>query len=432
MVINQQKDPFMTLKNVLMVVVATLLIQGCSGKSMELSVPSANQGASISQNLPWWRRAAMDAFMRYSVWSGSRSGFVTMIAHEGELIYSNAVGWANIETKIPMQLDTKMRFASMTKPVTAVAAMLLIEEGKLGLDDPVYKYIPEFANTRVALNENKNTNGTFDTKPLKNPMVVRHLLLFSSGVGPGYSAPTDLMEYWKANGIRSKRSGDLAERVSSLARLPLFEEPGTRWRYGSSADILARVVEVVSGEDYDKFLTRRIFEPLGMTKTQFRHTVVNKHELAEVYTQRAGGDLAVAPKSIDVDWNQGGSGLVSTAGDYMRFALMLWNKGYYQGVRILSEAAVYEMTRLHLPSGVFAYRGVKGLGWGLGMSIKTGEDGRLPGHDGDIGWGGYYGTTFFISPSTGLVGIVLSQNELSEFSDGYQKDIYVVQGLAIP
>jgi CubicO group peptidase (beta-lactamase class C family) len=169
-----------------------------------------------------------------------------------------------------------------------------------------------------------------------------------------------------------------------------------------------------------------------MTKTRFRHSVVNQHELAEVYTQSEDGDLAVAPKLIDVDWNQGGSGLVSTAGDYMRFALMLWNKGYYQGVRILSEATVSEMTRLHLPSGVFAYRGVKGLGWGLGMSVKVGKDGRLPGHDGDIGWGGYYGTTFFISPNTGLVGIVLSQNELSEFSDGYQKDIYVVQGLAIP
>ena len=137
MIINQQNDSFMTLKNVLNVAVAALLLQGCSGKSMELPVPSANQGASTSQNLPWWRRAAMDVFMRYSVWSGSRSGFVTMIAHEGELIYSNAVGWANIEAKIPMQLDTKMRFASMTKPITAVAAMLLIEEGKLGLDDPV-------------------------------------------------------------------------------------------------------------------------------------------------------------------------------------------------------------------------------------------------------------------------------------------------------
>jgi CubicO group peptidase (beta-lactamase class C family) len=283
------------------------------------------------------------------------------------------VGWANIETKIPMQLDTKMRFASMTKPVSAVAAMLLIEEGKLGLDDPVSKYIPEFANTRVALNENKNTSGTFDTEPLKNPMVVRHLLLFSSGVGPGYSASTDLMEYWKANGIRSKRSGDLAERVSSLARLPLFEEPGTRWRYGSSADILARVVEVASGEDYDKFLTRRIFEPLGMTKTRFRHSVVNQHELAEVYTQSEDGDLAVAPKLIDVDWNQGGSGLVSTAGDYMRFALMLWNKGYYQGVRILSEATVSEMTRLHLPSGVFRLPGSEGPRMGLGYVGKGRE-----------------------------------------------------------
>lgn len=422
----------MMLKKILFMLIVVILIGGCSGKSMELLVPSANQGASVSQNLPWWRRSAIDAFMRYSVWSGSRSGFVTMIAHEGELIYSNAVGWANIETNIPMQLDTKMRFASMTKPVTAVAAMLLIEEGKLRLDDPVSKYIPEFANTRVAVNEYRNTSGNFDTTLLKNPILVRHLLLFSSGVGPGYSAPSDLMRHWELNGIRSKKSGDLAERVSSLARLPLFEEPGTRWRYGSSADILARVVEVASNEAYDQFLRRRIFEPLGMMSTSFRHSVVNQNELAEVYTQSKDGDLAVAPKSIDVDWNQGGSGLVSTAGDYMRFALMLWNKGQYQDVRILSEETVSEMTRPNLPGGVFAYRGVKDLGWGLGMSVKIGEDGRLPGHVGDFGWGGYYGTTFFVSPSTEIVGIVLSQNELSEFSDGYQTDIYVVQGLAIP
>ena len=422
----------MMLKKILFMLIVVILIGGCSGKSMELLVPSANQGASVSQNLPWWRRSAIDAFMHYSVWSGSRSGFVTMIAHEGELIYSNAVGWANIETNIPMQLDTKMRFASMTKPITAVAAMLLMEEGKLRLDDPVSKYIPEFANTRVAVNEYRNTSGNFDTTLLKNPILVRHLLLFSSGVGPGYSAPSDLMRHWELNGIRSKKSGDLAERVSSLARLPLFEEPGTRWRYGSSADILARVVEVASNEAYDQFLRRRIFEPLGMMSTSFRHSVVNQNELAEVYTQSKDGDLVVAPKSIDVDWNQGGSGLVSTAGDYMRFALMLWNKGQYQDVRILSEETVSEMTRPNLPGSVFAYRGVKGLGWGLGMSVKIGEDGRLPGHVGDFGWGGYYGTTFFVSPSTEIVGIVLSQNELSEFSDGYQTDIYVVQGLAIP
>jgi CubicO group peptidase (beta-lactamase class C family) len=420
----------MKIKKSLILAIAALLIQGCSGKSMELSVPSANEGTSASQNLSWWRRASIDAFMRYSVWSGSRSGFVAMVAHEGELVYSNAVGWANIEKRAPMELGTQMRFASMTKPITAVAAMLLVQEGKLKLDDPVAKYVPEFGDARVATRQTKNANGTFDTRPLKNPILVRHLLLFSSGVGPGYSASTDLMAHWNANGIRSKRSGDLAERVSSLARLPLFEEPGTRWRYGSSADILARVVEVASGESYDKFLNRHIFKPLGMTSTRFRHSVINQHELAEVYTQGEDSNLIVAPKSIDVDWNQGGSGLVSTAGDYMRFALMLWNKGQYQGVRILSEATVSEMTRLHLPGGVFAYRGVKGLGWGLGISVKVGEDGRLPGHNGDIGWGGYYGTSFFVSPSTGKVGVVLSQNELSKYSEGYQTDIYVIQGLA--
>jgi CubicO group peptidase (beta-lactamase class C family) len=418
-------------KNLLLLIIVTVLVMGCSGRSLELAVPPATEVSQAERYLPWWSRTAMDIFMRYSVWSGDRSGFVTMVAQNGELIYSNTAGWADIEASIPMELGTQMRFASMTKPVTAVAAMILVEEGRLQLDDPVSKYIPAYGSLRVALNHNKDAEGRFSTEPLKNPLLVRHLLLFSSGIGPGYSEASDLLEHWHSNGLRSQKDGNLAQRIDHLASLPLFEEPGSRWRYGSSADALARVVEVASGQSFHIFLKERIFVPLGMSNTSFLYEIKDKSRLATVYTQDKNGDLALAPKLIDADYNQGGSGLVSTAGDYMRFALMLWNQGKYQGIGILNSDTVAEMTRLHLKEGVFEDRDVKGLGWGLGMSVLASEDAALPGHLGDFGWGGYYGTTFFVSPSTGMVGVVLSQNEMSEFSDDYQTQIYVLQGLAL-
>ena len=406
------------------------LVAGCSGKSMELTVPPASENSHTEQELSWWSRAAMDAFMRYSVWSGGRSGFVTMFAHNGEQIYANAAGWADVDAQVPMQLDTPMRFASMTKPVTAVAAMMLVEQGKLNIDDPVAKYIPAYANLSVATSETQNADGSFATTPLKTPLLVRHLLLFSSGVGPGLTPASDLTKHWDANGLKVGKEADLAERVERLAKLPLFEEPGTRWRYGGSADVLARVVEVASGESFDRFLQQQIFAPLGMSNTSFFRAVSDPSRLAKVYTQNKDGDLILTTPTLDVDWTPGGYGLVSTAGDYMRFALMLWNGGEYQGARILSAQTVAEMSRLHLPEGVLTSQGLEGIGWGLGMSVLASEEATLPGHVGDMGWGGYYGTTFFISPSTGLVGVVLSQNEPGEFS-GAPMEIYVVQGLGI-
>ena len=419
------------MKSFLLWLVFICTLVGCSGSGENINLPAADSNNKTAANLSWFKRSAMDTYMKYSVWAGDRSGFVTMFAQDGRVVHSSAVGWADIESKKPMRVDTQMRFASMTKPVTAIAALILVNDGKLNLNDQVASYIPSFENLRVAVTENKNSAGFFDTRPIKKPLLVKHLLMFSSGVGPGYSKASDLYKHWMANGIRSHESGGLAERVEKLSQLPLFEEPGSVWRYGSSADVLARVIEVVSGEAFDVFLEERIFSQLSMDNTRFLHTVPDHKILAQVYTQDSNGELVLAPKRIDSEWNEGGSGLVSTASDYMRFALMIWNGGEFDGVRILPKQVISDMKLPHVKKGVFARRDVKGLGWGLGVGIVVNEDSTLPSKLGDIFWGGYYGTTFFISPSTGLVGIILSQNEMSPYSGGYQTPIYAIQAIAL-
>ena len=410
---------------------ALILFTGCSNEISGNKDVAHQNNISNASTFSWLKRLVLNTYMNFSVLTDTRSGFVVMFAHNGEIIYENAVGWANLELKKPMQLDTEMRFASMTKPITAVAALILIEKQKLSLDDPVSKYIPEYKNLKVSKNESLRPDGSFETEPIKSTLTVKHLLTFSSGIGPGYTSSTDLHEHWLKNGLRQQKSGDLSERIEQLALLPLFENPASKWRYGSSADVLARVVEVASGVPFDVFLDENIFEPLGMRDTRFLHAVPNRDDLAVVYTQAENGDLVQAPLQIDSNWNEGGSGLVSTARDYMRFALMLWNRGEYARVRILSEEMVSNMTHPHVESGVFKSRGAIGLGWGLGIGVVTEEDASIPSNKGDIFWGGYYGTTFFISPSTDLVGVILSQNEMSEYSGEYQVPIYTAQAIAL-
>ena len=410
---------------------ALILFTGCSNEISGNKDVGHQNNISNASTFSWLKRLVLNTYMNFSVLTDTRSGFVVMFAHNGEIIYENAVGWANLELKKPMQLDTEMRFASMTKPITAVAALILIEKQKLSLDDPVSKYVPEYKDLKVSKNESLGPDGRFETEPINSPLTVRHLLTFSSGIGPGYTSSTDLHEHWLKNGLRGQKSGDLSERVEHLGSLPLFENPASKWRYGSSADVLARVVEVVAGVPFNVFLDENIFEPLGMRDTRFLHTVSNPDDLSVVYTQSKNRDLIRAPLQIDSDWNEGGSGLVSTARDYMRFALMLWNRGEYAGVRILSEEMISNMTHPHVQAGVFESRGAVGIGWGLGIGIVTQEDASVPSKKGDIFWGGYYGTTFFISPSTDLVGVILSQNEMSEYSGEYQVPIYTLQAIAL-
>lgn len=318
----------------------------------------------------------------------------------------------------------------MTKPVTAVAALLLVEEGPLGLDDPVARYIPAAGDLRVATSSEFSTDGTLPTVPLDRPLTVKDLLTFTAGIGAKNDS-SDLGRLWAQRDIYAG-AGTLEERVNRILTAPLYEQPGEKWRYGWSADVLARVVEVAAAEPFDRFLERRIFTPLGMSSTSFLAPEDERGTLAKMYTQDEDGNLILveSPASDALDWTPGGSGLVSTAGDYMRFALMLWNGGSYDGVQILSRESVEQMTRPHVPSGVLDEEGLAGLGWGLGLAVVVDADETpMIDRNGDFWWSGYYATTFFVSPETGLVGVILAQNQPGPFS-GRPYPVYLAQTFA--
>jgi CubicO group peptidase (beta-lactamase class C family) len=392
-------------------------------------VPSANPG-DRARGLAWPARLALDVFLDAGALLGFQSGYVAMFARDGQVVHASTAGYADLASGEPMQLDTQFRIASMTKPVTAVAAMALVEEGLLSLDDPVARYIPAAGELRVATSQTAGPDGTIPTVGLDKPLTVADLLTFSAGIGARDDS-SDLGRVWAANDIYAG-SGPLAERVDRILTAPLYEQPGNRWRYGWSADVLARVVEVAADQPFGDVVAGRILEPLGMTSTRFLTTGFDDDRLATMYTQDAAGRLVVVeqPDSSSLDWTPGGSGLVSTAGDYMRFALMLWNQGSYQGVQILKPETVALMTRPQVESGVLADEDIAGLGWGLGMAVVVDGD-TTPTFDrtGDYWWSGFYGTTFFVSPQTGLVGIVLSQNQPGPFSPTPYV-VYLAQALA--
>ncbi len=375
----------------------------------------------------------MDRVLDYRVWSGARAGFVALVARNGRMVYARTTGQADRASGVPMTLDTRFHIASMTKPVTAVAAMILIEEGRLSLDDSIEKFIPSFAQMRLATE--RDEDGGWTTKPLANPIRVRHLLTFSSGIG-GYAETEDPLDtVWRSPDIEEAGLGSLADRISLIPKLPLYEEPGTKWRYGWSADVLARVIEVAADEPYDAFLRRRLFAPLGMESTGYPDDLPEDIPIATMYTHDETGSLVHDPQFDDYyghGWTPGGGGLVSTGPDYMRLALMLAGGGTLDGVRILAPETVVEMTRLHVQSGVLEDMGIEGLGWGLGFSVVA-DDSKtiMPSCNGDFWWSGRFGTQFWISPKNRTVVVVMQQTERGPYSD-MPATPSIVQILAMP
>jgi CubicO group peptidase (beta-lactamase class C family) len=396
------------------------------GKSGFNGTPAGPNAPSLTRPA----RIALDLFLNGGALLGLQSGYVAMFARDGEVVHATTAGYADIASRAPMQFDTQFRIASMTKPITAVAAMILVEEGRLGLDDPVAQYIPAAADLRVATSQTALPDGTFPSVALDEPLTVRDLLKFASGIG-GIATTSDLDRLWFGNNLYIG-SGSLEQRVDRILTSPLYEQPGEVWRYGWSADVLARVVEVAAGEPFGDFVTGRIIDPLGMTSTEFLTAESPRDRLATVYTQNSAGRLVAVdrPSADSPDWTPGGSGLVSTAGDYMRFALMLWNDGTYQDTQILKPETVALMTQPAVQSGVLVDEGIEGLGWGLGMAVVVDGDATANfDRTGDYWWSGYYGTTFFVSPTTGLVGVVLSQNQPGPYSPTPYV-VYLAQALA--
>lgn len=348
-------------------------------------------------------------------------GVVTLVARDGKVVDVHASGFQDVENKTPMQTDTIFRIASMSKPVTSVAVMMLVEEGKLFLTDPVSKFIPSFKGQKVI-----GEGGT--TVPARRDITIRDLLTHRSGLSYGFLNGGPVGNAYRSGGVTdglTATSMTLQEGIDKLAAQPLLVQPGSAWNYSLSDDVLGRVVEVVSGQSFDVFLRERMFAPLGMTDTSFDVPDAKWSRFATVYSpDGAGGIRAMKdPESFGNThmspfasyktpkrYFSGGAGLTSTARDYARFALMLLNGGALGSVRILSPKTVELMTMSHtsdLPPGGLLGNGAQ---WGLGFRIVTDVAAtQTYGSVGMYGWNGIYGTTFFVDPKEHLVAVMMVQ-----------------------
>jgi CubicO group peptidase (beta-lactamase class C family) len=342
------------------------------------------------------------------------AGAVVVVARHGKVAYVATVGYRDVAKKVPMTEDTIFAIASMTKPIICVAAMMLVEEGKLNLDDPVDKYLPELKNLRVLGNAKDDTAAALATVPVKGTMLARHLFAHTSGFSYGFTMTGTETErrmvraYSKAN-LSGRGLKTIAELPAELAKLPLAHEPGEGWTYGLSHDVLGRVIEVVSSQSLDQFLNDRIFKPLDMTDTSFLVPESERDRTATIYTTGSGaaGPLTALPRNFgSATYFSGGGGLFSTARDYSRFAQMLLNGGDLEGKRLIKRDTLTLMTSNqignHMVFGILKY----GLGFGL-VNLPTPGDGK-PVLDSYF-WAGAYSTNFWIDPKRDIFGIVMTQ-----------------------
>ncbi len=345
------------------------------------------------------------------------SGVVTLVARRGQIVYFKALGLRDIERSLPMERDSLFRLHSMTKPITTVAAMILMEEGKLSPQDPVSEFIPEFDKLNVFVS---GKGDDIVTEPQKRAMTIHHLLTHQSGLTYSFMGPHPVHEIYEQVGWGdlglSKPNYTLADRVSLLGDVPLVSHPGTNWRYSISSDVLARVVEVASGMPFRDFVLTRITGPLGMSDTDFYASEEKLERLAAVYgpAGERGLELLDDPMTSDYAkkpiWVGGGSGLVGSATDYYRFAQMMLNKGSLGDVQLLTPETVDLMTQDQLEEdrGMLAASPGRSFGYGGGLVLTELGD-VIPGSVSQWGWSGSSATFFVINPQQQLAIIILTQ-----------------------
>jgi CubicO group peptidase (beta-lactamase class C family) len=362
-------------------------------------------------------------FARY-VDDGRLPGWLVLASRRGRIAYLSTYGHRDIEAGLPVQPDTLFRIYSMTKPITSVAAMMLYEQGAFQLTDPISWYLPEFADMRVFV---KGTAAKPVTVPATEPIRVWHLLTQTAGLTYGFHQANPVDAMYRAAGFEFAASPgkDLAASCAVWATLPLLFEPGTEWNYSISTDVLGRLVEVVGGKPLDDFFAERIFQPLAMTDTGFWVDGPRAGRLAALYTPHPGTGRAIR---LDTYGNialrrpetlSGGDGLVSSAGDYHRFARMLACGGELDGVRLLGPRTVRYMIRNHLPGGadletfgrsVFAEVRYEGVGFGLGFAVVQDPVAyRTLTSVGEFSWGGLASTAFWVDPVEDLIVLFLTQ-----------------------
>lgn len=355
---------------------------------------------------------------------GRLAGTLTLVARHGQIAFFEPQGHLELERRRPMHRDAVFRIYSMSKPITTVALMMLLEKGLCQLDDPVHRYIPSWEGIGVFVGGNYPT---FLTEPALRPMTIRDLLSHTSGLTYGFMERTNVDAAYRALRIADRSQPDytLQDMVDALAGLPLEFSPGTRWNYSVATDVAGYLVEVISGQGFDAYLQEHVFQPLGMQDTAFTVADAQLERFACNYERLRDGRLRLADDPDNSEFRSGsflsgGGGLISTAPDYLRFTLMLRNGGELDGVRLLSRKTVDLMTANHLPggqdlttlaqAGMFTETAYTGVGFGLGFSVMLDPArAQVLGTPGEFAWGGAASTAFWVDPVEDLIVIFMTQ-----------------------
>jgi CubicO group peptidase (beta-lactamase class C family) len=379
---------------------------GCA--ESPLSVPASFSRAKLER---------VGDYIRDEIAAGKIPGAIMLIQQHGRPVYFENFGVRDVATQLPMTADTIFRLYSMSKPVTSVAAMMLVEDGKLALDDPVSKYIPAFAGVKVGV-EKRDENGrpALVLEPVSRPIRIEDLLRHTSGLTYGFYGDGAVRKLYANSGLY-EGDFDNAEFAERIARLPLAEQPGTRWDYGHSTDVLGRVIEVISGQTLFQFEKKRLLGPLGMTDTAFYVAdAAQRPRIAEPMPDDrfaypvAGIKDPILPRR----WESGGAGMVGTIGDYARFAQMLLNGGTLDGRRYLKSETIALMTSDHIgPETKIArdyfYFPGDASGFGLGFAVRTAVPANTSWPLGEYRWDGIGGTFFFVDPKDDMFVVFMVQ-----------------------
>jgi len=382
-----------------------------------------DRGSPEDLGLSSARLARIDDHLRARyIDKGRIAGALTLVARRGKVAFFSAIGLMDRERAKPMRPDAIFRIYSMTKPIASVALMMLHEKGAFQLADPVHRWLPAWEHLRVY---RYGRYPNFVTEPADRPMTVRDLLTHTSGLSYGILERTHLDGAYRKLGIGDGK-GTLAEMMDQLSALPLEFSPGSRWGYSVATDAVARLVEIMSGQPFDAYLREHIFEPLGMVDTGYTVAAESLPRLSANYLRSPEGGMTLLDDPADSTYARpktlftGSSGLVSTAGDYLRFAEMLRRGGALDGKRILSPRTIRTMTQNHLPGGAdlaalatestFSETRYDGIGFGLGFSVNVDPvKAQIAGSAGEYGWGGMASTAFWIDPAEELTVIFLTQ-----------------------
>jgi CubicO group peptidase (beta-lactamase class C family) len=378
---------------------------------------SAPSGKAEDAGLSPERLQRISQMIQRRIAAGDLAGAVTVVARKGKVAYVSAQGVMDLESKQSMTPATMFRIASMTKPVVGVAVMMMVEEGKLRLNDPVSRYIPEFRGMKVAVQQTPaggsgDETPQFYTVPAQRDITVKDLLTHVSGLGSGAMSNSDLAR------VARKEGETLADYIPRLGSTVLEFQPGSRWAYspGAGFETLGRIVEIVSGLPLDRFLRTRIFDPLGMKDITFWPSDAQWPRMATVYTRSAKGLAKQQMPNDTMSRNvyfRGSGGLYSTAADYIPLGMMLANGGEMNGTRLLSRKSVEMMSAVHVPDTLPGRPA--GEGYGLSVRVVTNHAARgTMLSDGTYGWSGAQGTHFFVDPKEQLVGVLMVQTSNQE------------------